>query len=164
MTSFDSLSQVKEFLSLDAKRVSVIVELTNLKEQLESLNHDKPSVRSFERIEAKVDSNMDQLETASKAVSSYLIKVGGDPLTDSNFKQYCNTANEIVKGIDTLREDYHELLESKSLLQQQPAAAPVSQSELASALKALAESSEKQAQASMHHHKVPTMNMPIFNP
>ena len=136
MTTFDSQTKIKEFLSLDAKRGAGLVELKSLKAKLESLSKENPSVRPFERIEAKLDEELDQLKIASKAVSSYLVKMGCDLMNDSCFQQYCTTADEIAQAIDTLRDDYHMLLESKGLLQQQSVAAPVSQSELASALKA----------------------------
>ena len=83
--------------------------MKSLKAKLESLPQENPSVRSFERIIAKVDSKVDLLETASMAVSSYLIKMGCDTLKDSSFEQYCTTADEMVQAIDSLRENYHEI-------------------------------------------------------
>ena len=86
MTTFDSLSEAKDFLALDAKRAAALVELSKLKKALEALCKDNPSVRSFERIEARVESFRDHLEIASQAVSSYFRKMGGDPLNDSGFE------------------------------------------------------------------------------
>ena len=77
MSKFDSLSSEKEFLAVHAKRSAVLVELQNLKKSLEALPKDNPSLRSFERIEARVDTIVDRLQTASEAVTSYFCKVGG---------------------------------------------------------------------------------------
>ena len=183
MTKFDSLSQEKEFLALEAKRKEVLVHLSNIKKSLEALNYDKISLRSFDRIEAKIDSRQEQLEAATGAVSVYLTKVGGDPTNDSGFDSYCEVGINIMDEIDILREEYFAQLKSKGLLQATEAS--VSQSDLVnamktlaessgkhaaatenqtSAMKAIAESSAKQALASIQHHKVPTMNLTIFNP
>ena len=126
-------------------------------------------MRSFERIEARVESFRDQLETASQAVSSYFRKMGGDPLNDSGFDDYCDTETSIIGEIEILRESYNALLKNKGLLQ--PATPPVLQADLVQALKSLADSTGKHAEAtqaqtnaSLHHHKVPEMPMPTFNP
>ena len=55
MIKFESLSEVKEFLALDAKRSAALVQLTKLKKALEELPKDNPSLRSFERIETEID-------------------------------------------------------------------------------------------------------------
>ena len=123
MIKFDSLSEEKDFLALDAKRSGVLVELQNLKKALENLSKEKPSVRSFERIEAKIDSRVEQSENATIAVSSYFRKLGGDPLNDSGYDDYCDTATNIIGEIEILREGYHDLLKNKGLLQ--PATPPV---------------------------------------
>ena len=138
MIKFDSLSEAKEFLALDAKRSSALVELSKLKKALEALCKENPSVRSFERIEARVESFRDQLEIASQAVSSYFRKMGGDPLNDSDFDDYCDTETSIIGEIEILREGYHDLLKSKGLLQS--ATPPVLQADLVEALESLAES------------------------
>ena len=91
MAKFDSLSGEKEFLALHAKRSAALVELSKLKKALDALSKDTPSLRSFERIEARVDSVRDLLQTASQAVSTYFCKMGGDPLNDSGFDDYCDT-------------------------------------------------------------------------
>ena len=151
MSKFDSLSQEKEFLALDAKRAAVLVHLSNIKKSLEALNHDKVSLRAFERVEAKIDSRMDQLETATEAVSLYLSKAGGDPTSDSGFESYCNVGINIMDELDILREDYFAQLKSKGLLQ--ATEAPFSQSDLVNAMKTLAESSGKHAVATENHYK-----------
>ena len=84
MSKFDSLSSEKDFLAVHAKRSAVLVELQNLKRSLEALPKDNPSLRSFERIESRVDIIVDRLQTASEAVSAYFSKIG-DPLNDSSF-------------------------------------------------------------------------------
>ena len=113
MTKFDSLSEVKEFLALNAKRNAALVQLTQLKKALDELPKDNPSIRSFERIETKIDCKLDQLDIASEAVSSYFSKLGGDPLNDSSFIEYYNIATNISCEIEILREGYHDLLKNK---------------------------------------------------
>ena len=169
MTTFDSLSEAKDFLALHAKRSAALVELSKLKKALEALDKDNPSMRSFERIEARVESFRDLLQTASQAVSSYFCKMGGDPLNDSGFDKYCDAETNIIGEIEILRDGYHELIKNKGLLQ--PATPPVLQADLVQALKSLADStgeqakaSQAQASAALHHHKVPEMASPIFNP
>ena len=128
-------------------------------------------MRSFERIEARVESFSSLLENASQAVSSYFCKMGGDPLNDSSFDDYCDTETNIIGEIEILRESYHELLKDKGLLNIVPPKPEVTQSELIKAMETLAESTgkhatatEAQAKAALHHHKVPKMPMPTFNP
>ena len=77
MAKFNSLSEEKEFVALHAKRCAVLGQLSKLKKSLEALSKDKPSLRSFERLEARIECEMEQLNLASKAVSSYFSKMGG---------------------------------------------------------------------------------------
>ena len=70
MAKFDSLSEEKEFVALDAKRCVVLSQLLDLKKSLNALSKDKPSLRSFERLETRIDEKLDQLEAASVAVCS----------------------------------------------------------------------------------------------
>ena len=113
MIKFESLSEVKDFLALDAKRSAALVELSKLKKALEALPKDNPSLRSFDRIEARVDSERELLNNAFKAVSSYFRKMGGDPLNDSGFDDYCDTETNIIGEIEILRDSYHDLLKAK---------------------------------------------------
>ena len=110
MAKFDSLSEEKEFKALNAKRGAVLVELSRIKKSLEALSKDKPSIRSFERIEAKFESKVEQFEAANEAVSAYFIKMGGNPLSDSGFDDYCDVATNLTGEIEILRESYHEIL------------------------------------------------------
>ena len=109
MIKFDSLSDVKVFLALDAKRSATLVQLTNLKKALEALSKENPSLRSFERIENKIDSRVEQSENATIAVSSYFRRIGGDPMNDSDFDKYCDMETNIIGEIEILRETYHDL-------------------------------------------------------
>ena len=83
MSNFDSLASEKEYLQLNSKRSAALVCLTNLKKSLEALPRDKPSLDAFERITARIDGRVEQLEIATEAVSAYFSKMGGDPLNDS---------------------------------------------------------------------------------
>ena len=171
MTKFDSLSGEKEFLALHAKSSGVLVELQRLKKSLEALPKDNPSVRSFERIEIRVEKERDLLESTSKAVTSYFCKVGGDPLKDSGYDNYCDIATNIIGEIEILRESYHDLLKNKGLLVIAAPKHELSHTDLVQAVKSLADSTgkhasatEAQTKASLLGHKIPEMQSPIFNP
>ena len=116
MCKFDSLSSENEFLHLNGKRSAALVELSKLKKALEALPKDNPSLRSFERIESKVEVIADRLQTASEAVTSYFHKMGGDPMNDSEFDDYCDTETNIIGEIEILRESYHDLINYKCIL------------------------------------------------
>ena len=133
MAKFDSLSEEKEFVALDAKRCTILANLSKLKKSLEGLCKDNPVLRSFERIETKIECKMEQLEAASDAVCSYFKKKGGDPLNDSEYDQYCDIETNLTGEIEILRESYHDILKAKGLIQ--PAAPLVGQSDLIDALK-----------------------------
>ena len=47
MIKFESLSEVKEFVALDAKRSAALVQLTKLKKALEELPKENPSLPIF---------------------------------------------------------------------------------------------------------------------
>ena len=167
MAKFNSLSEEKEFKALNAKRDASLVELSKLKKSLEALSKDKPSLRSLERIESKIDSSVERLQDASEAVSSYFSKMGGNPLNDIGYDQYCDVETNIKGDIEIIRESYHDILKTKGLIQ--PAAPQVEQSDLINALKTLAECSSKQATATadqaksmLLHHKVPTIRSGLY--
>ena len=132
MAKFNSLSEEKEFVALHAKRGAVLGQLLDLKKSLNALSKDKPSLRSFERLETRIDEKLDQLEAASVAVCSYFIKMGGDPLDDTEYDEYRDTATNLTGEIEILRESYHDILKAKGLIQ--PAAPLVGQSDLINAL------------------------------
>ena len=113
---FNSLSEEKEFVALHAKRSTILANLSNLKKSLDGLCKDNPVLRSFERIETKIDRKMEQLEAASDAVCSYFTKMGGDPLNDSEYDQYCDVATNLIGEIEILRESYHDILKAKGLI------------------------------------------------
>ena len=171
MTSFVEIKDNKEFLPLNSKRDVALVNLTRLKENLDKLPKDKPSVRSFERYEAKIESLLESLENASDAITDYFSNSGGDPLNDEEFHQYCNIATTLTGNIEIIREGYFDLLKSKGLLAPPVSAQDPSCPELLSALKALADSSgkhadatEKQALAAIQSHKTPVLPLPTFSP
>ena len=113
MSNFDSLASEKEYVQLNSKRSAALVRLTNLKKSLEALPRDKPSLNAFERITARIDGRVEQLEIATEAVSAYFSKMGGDPLNDSSFIEYCNIETNIIGEIEILRESYHDLLKTR---------------------------------------------------
>ena len=102
MTSFVEIKDNKEFLPLNSKRDVALVNLTRLKENLDKLPKDKPSVRSFERYEAKIESLLESLENASDAITDYFSNSGGDPLNDEEFHQYCTIATTLTGNIEIM--------------------------------------------------------------
>ena len=58
--------------------------------------------------------------------------MGGNPLSDSGFDDYCDVATNLTGEIEILRESYHDILKAKGLIQ--PAAPQVEQSDLINAL------------------------------
>ena len=147
MSNFDSLASEKEYVQLNSKRSAALVRLTNLKKSLEALPRDKPSLNAFERITARIDGRVEQLEIATEAVSAYFSKMGGDPLNDSSFIEYCNIETNIIGEIEILRESYHDLLKNKGLLNIAVPKHELSHADLVDAVKSLADSTGKHASA-----------------
>ena len=131
----------------------------------------------------KLDSRLEQLESASDAVTKYFSSLGGDTLNDDDFIKYCDVETEIVGNLEILRESQYELLKSQNLLEPTAPAVPA---DLIDALKGLAESqiaaaerqavaaenaaekqasaAETQAKALIKHFKSPILEPPSFNP
>ena len=150
MSTFVSLSEENELKKLDARRMAAVSDLLSYKEALETLNKEKPSLRTFQRLEGKIDEKIATLEAASTAVAAWFTRNGGKVLEDADYKAYRVKAVKIINEIEILREEYYDLLDSKGLLKpEQPAVAPVDQNELISALKTLAESSGQHAAATL---------------
>ena len=143
MTEFKSLSDNAEFVKLNSKRGAALVELTHMKKSLEKASKEKLSARSFQRIEARIDSKVEQLEAANEAVSSFFSKMGGNPLEDSDFDTYYDTATTLTGEIEILREAYYDLLNTKGLLKPEPTATP----ELLDILKTLSDAQKVSADA-----------------
>ena len=147
MSQFKDIKDSKDFLPLHAKRTSILVQLTKLKENLEKLkDKETPNAVTFERNEAKIDSYLSQLDIASIAISDYFSAAGGDALKDVDFLSYQDEETTITGEIEILREYHIELLKSHNLLA--PSAPPeetVTQSSLLEALKVLAESTGRHA-------------------
>ena len=124
MSKFKDIKDSKDFLALDAKRASNLVALAKLTDAFEKLSKDKPSVVAFQRNEAKLDSRLEQLETASDEVTKYFRSLGGDIFNDADFLKYCDLETEIVGNLEILRESHHELLKSQNLLDPPAPAVP----------------------------------------
>ena len=112
MPSFKELKDNKDFITLDAKRTAVLLELKKLKVNLQNLPQEKPSIRSYERFNSNVDTVLDKLETASEAVSDYFASIGVDSLDDEEFLNYTNIETTLRGEVEILRDSYHELLKS----------------------------------------------------
>ena len=112
MPSFKELKDNKDFITLDAKRTAVLLELRKLKVNLQNLPQEKPSIRSYERFNSNVDTVLDKLETASVAVSDYFASIGVDSLDDEEFLNYMNIETTLRGEVEVLRDSYFELLKS----------------------------------------------------
>ena len=124
MSAFDSFSENPDFVKLNSKRDAVLFELVSLKESIEALDKEKPTLRAFQRLEGKIDENIADLEAANKTVAAWFSKNGGDVLNDTGYKSYRVKAVKIINEVELAREAYHELLDSKGLLKPEPAATP----------------------------------------
>ena len=88
MSTFESLSKESEFIKLDAKRAASLDALIDHSETLIALDQEKPSLRAFQRLEGKIDEQIQILEAASNAVAAWFTKNGGDNLNDTGYKAY----------------------------------------------------------------------------
>ena len=114
MWIYDSLGKENDFFFiLDGKRSAALVQVTILRKGLEAYLKNS-SVRSFERIEARIDGKLDEMFDASEAVTSYFTKMGGDPLHDSSFENYCDTATNIIGEIEILRKGYNDVIKKRA--------------------------------------------------
>ena len=180
MPSFKDLKDNKDFITLDAKRTAVLLELKKLKVNLEKLPREKPSIRSYERCNSNIDTELDRLKTASAAVSDYFASIGVDSLDDEEFLNYMNIETTLTGEMEIIRDSYFELLKSHGHFPPTPApAAPpeemVTKADLIDALKGLAQShisvaekqasaAETQAKALAKSFKSPILAVPVFNP
>ena len=171
MATFAELKEQADFIKLDGQRYSVISCLNKLKSSMVALPTDKPSLRSFNRLEKAIDEELANLTAIDKKIAQWFITKGGEEL-DSDFADYEKKSVTILTALEAAQNSYHDLIESKGLLKPEPAAPPpVGQADLVEALKVLAESSgrhaaatEQQAKAILQHHRTPQMELPIFNP
>ena len=140
MSGFESISEQRDFVALNAKRDASLVQLKKLSKALEKLSKDEPPLHYFEHIEAKIDNKVEKIEAAERAVSTYFTKAGGDALNVTDFDNYCDVATNITGQIEILRDIFQNNLKSKDLLQ--PVAVPPTKKKLLDAIKTLAESTE----------------------
>ena len=112
MPSFKDLKDNKDFITLDAKRTAVLLELKKVKASLEKLPREKPSIRSYERCNSNIDTELDRLKTASAAVSDYFASIGVDSLDDEEYLNYMNIATTLTGEVEIIRDSYYELLQS----------------------------------------------------
>ena len=80
-------------------------------------------MRAFHRLEGNIDEELKLFKVASNAVAAWFTKNGGDNLNDSGYKAYRVKAVKIINDLEIARENHHDLLKSKGLLQ--PATPPV---------------------------------------
>ena len=118
-----------------------------------------------------IDEDLKLFKVASNAVAAWFIKHGGDHLNDSDYKAYRVKAVKILNELEIVREDYHDLLKDKGLLEIAAPKHELTHADLVQAVKSLADSTgkhasatEAQTKANLLGHKVPEMQSPIFNP
>ena len=171
MATFAELKDHAEFIKLYGQRCSVVSCLNTLKESMKALPTEKPSLRSFNKLEKAIEDELVNFTAINKKIANWFITKGGQML-DSDFVEYEKESVTILTALEAAQNSYHDLIESKGLLKPEPAAPPpVGQADLVEALKVLAESSgrhaaatEQQAKAILQHHRTPQMELPIFNP
>ena len=71
MATFTELKENKDFIKLDCHRASILLCLEDAKAVLETLPTDKPSLRAFDKLEKKIDAEVDQLEAVDKKIASW---------------------------------------------------------------------------------------------
>ena len=98
MTTFEVLSKEPDFIKLDAKRTAALVALSDHHESLKALDVEKPSVRTFQRLEGSIDDDIQVFKAASNAATAWFTKNGREPLDDSGYKAYR------VKAVKKLNE------------------------------------------------------------
>ena len=171
MSQFKDIQETKDFLSLNAKRASALTKLSNLKVTF-GKSKESPSLLSFQRNEAKLDSILEQLENTSAAVVQYFSALGGDTVGDGDFISYMSEESSLIGEVEVLLSSFHELLKSQNLFEPPAPIAPlqetVTQAGLLEALKVLAQSqtsaAETQAKALIKHFKSPILDVPSFDP
>ena len=165
MTTFEALSKESDFIKLDAKRAASLDALVDHHESLNALNVEKPSLRAFQRLEGSIDEDIRLVKAASNAVAAWFTKNGGDNLNDSGYKAYRVKAVKILNELEIDRENYHDILKDKGLLQ--PPAKPEISADLKDILQSLSET-QKQAvaaqTASNKSHKRKELECPRFDP
>ena len=149
MSDFKTISKKKDFKDLDAKRAASLIQIAKLSKALENLSKDRPSLHSFQRIKAKIDSELVILEEASREVLHYFVKEGGDPMDNSNFDSYCDAETSITSEAEILRESVQDVLKDKGVLQL--VVEPPSQIELLEAIKNQTESIKTLAESQGQH-------------
>ena len=147
MTTFEILSKEPEFVKLDAKRGASLDALIVHNESLNALDREKPSSRAFQRLEGNIDEDLKLFKVASNAVAAWFIKHGGDHLNDSDYKAYRVKAVKILNELEIVREDYHDLLKDKGLLEIAAPKHELTHADLVQAVKSLADSTGKHASA-----------------
>ena len=85
MASFIGLHVAKEFNIFLEKRLLQVSKLENLSSQLCKLDTDELQLRSFKRLEAKLETELLAYESINNAIQTYIIKKGVDILSDSNY-------------------------------------------------------------------------------
>ena len=141
MATFAELKDQADFIKLDGQRYSVISCLNKLKSSMVALPTDKPSLRSFNRLEKAIDEELANLTAIDKKIAQWFITKGGEKL-DSDFVEYEKESVTILTALEAAQNSYHDLLETKGLLKPEPAATP----ELLDILKTLSDAQKVSAE------------------
>ena len=119
MASFIGLHVAKEFNIFLEKRLLQVSKLENLSSQLCKLDTDELQLRSFKRLEAKLETELLAYESINNSIQNYIIKKGVDILSDSNYLADQDQVNQNIINYETKIESYHNLLVEKGLIMRQ---------------------------------------------
>ena len=171
MTTFAELREQSEFLKLNAQRDAIISCLETLKDGCTALPSDKPSLRSFNKLEKAIEEESANLQSINKKIAIWFSSKGGDR-KDSDFVQYKHDSVEILSALETVQNAYYDLLVNADLIPKQPKA-EIS-ADLKDILQSLSETqksaveAQKQAisaqTASNKSHKRKELECPRFDP
>ena len=115
MSSFAELKKQADFTKLDGQRCSVLSCLDTLKVSMKALPTDKPSLRSFNRLEKAIEDELTNLTTIDKKITVWFRAKGGE-MIDSEFVEYKNESATMITALEATQNAYYDILEQKSLI------------------------------------------------
>ena len=121
MTTFAELREQSDFLKLNAQRGAIISCLEKLKASCSALPTDKPSLRSFNKIEKAIEEEAANLNSIDKKIAHWFISKGGDR-KDSDFVHYNQESVEVMSALETAQNSYYDLLVDANVIPKQPKA------------------------------------------
>ena len=117
--SFKELQTLPEFIKLDSQRFGVLSCLDALKDAIDGLPTDKPSWRSFSKVEANVEVETSNLNGINKKIAVWYNSKGGKH-DDTDFVEYRKKASALLSTIEKAQSAYFDVLSSAGLVPVQP--------------------------------------------